>query len=92
MCCGQDEGGFGHGISNACDANDLAIFLDVKLHSLFLRTLIAHAHLRIHSPSLLFQPDLKTNGECVACYKGVPFTIEGKGVCTVKSMKGAPIK
>lgn len=37
-------------------------------------------------------PDLKTDGSMVACYKGVPFTVEGKGVCTVKSMKNAHIK
>eukprot|EP00038_Savillea_parva_P031269 m.84417 g.84417 ORF g.84417 m.84417 type:complete len:187 (-) comp9594_c0_seq4:1066-1626(-) len=37
-------------------------------------------------------PDLKTDGKCVACYKGVPFTVEGKGVCTVKSVTDAFIK
>eukprot|EP00035_Acanthoeca_spectabilis_P035401 m.34409 g.34409 ORF g.34409 m.34409 type:complete len:275 (-) comp7317_c0_seq1:6438-7262(-) len=37
-------------------------------------------------------PDLKTDDKCVACYKGVPFTVEGKGVCTVKSAKDAFIK
>ncbi|GMH39956.1 hypothetical protein BSKO_07860 [Bryopsis sp. KO-2023] len=37
------------------------------------------------------QPDLATNGERVACYKGVPFSTT-KGLCTVKSISGGSIK
>ena len=35
------------------------------------------------------KPDLHTNEECVACYKGSPFTVTGKGVCRSQTMKGA---
>jgi len=38
------------------------------------------------------QPDFRTNDECVACYKGVPFTVPGKGVCRSQTMKGTGIK
>nr|XP_002128682.2 aminoacyl tRNA synthase complex-interacting multifunctional protein 1 [Ciona intestinalis] len=38
------------------------------------------------------QPDLNTDNNCVACYRGVPFTIKGKGVCKVKTMKNSSIK
>lgn len=38
------------------------------------------------------QPDLNTDGEYVACYKGVPFEIEGKGVCKVQTMAKSSIK
>nr|CAB3220761.1 aminoacyl tRNA synthase complex-interacting multifunctional protein 1 [Phallusia mammillata] len=38
------------------------------------------------------QPDLKTNDECVACYKGVPFKVEGKGICKVQTLKNCRIK
>eukprot|EP00035_Acanthoeca_spectabilis_P006941 m.130746 g.130746 ORF g.130746 m.130746 type:complete len:107 (+) comp13727_c0_seq1:3918-4238(+) len=37
----------------------------------------------------VLKPDLRTDGKCVACYKGVPFTVAGKGVCTVVSEKDA---
>jgi len=37
------------------------------------------------------QPDLKTNDECVATYKGVPFKTS-TGVCRVKTLKQATIK
>lgn len=36
-------------------------------------------------------PDLKTNGECVATYKGLPFTTS-KGPVRVASLKNAHIK
>lgn len=32
------------------------------------------------------QPDLHTNAECVATYKGVPFEVKGKGVCRAQTM------
>ena len=38
------------------------------------------------------QPDLHTNEECVACYKGAPFSVEGKGVCKVQTLKNCGIK
>lgn len=38
------------------------------------------------------QPDLHTNKEGVACYKGAPFTVAGKGVCRSQTMKGTGIK
>ena len=37
------------------------------------------------------QPDLKTNSDKVATYKGNPFKTS-KGLCTVKSIVGGPIK
>lgn len=37
-------------------------------------------------------PDLKTNGEKVATYKGVPFTVPGKGVVTTQSLTEVQIK
>ncbi len=38
------------------------------------------------------QPNFLTNDDCVACYKGVPFTVPGKGVCRSQTMKGTGIK
>ncbi|KAK2103835.1 Aminoacyl tRNA synthase complex-interacting multifunctional protein 1 [Saguinus oedipus] len=38
------------------------------------------------------QPDLHTNDECVATYKGVPFEVEGKGVCRAQTMSNSGIK
>ena len=38
------------------------------------------------------QPELRVSEEGVACYRGVPFTVEGKGVCKVISMKNSAIK
>lgn len=38
------------------------------------------------------QLDLRTNEEGVACYKGAPFTVAGKGVCRSQTMKGTGIK
>lgn len=38
------------------------------------------------------QPDLKTDSNKVACYKGVPFTVPGKGVCTAPTMANSAIK
>lgn len=38
------------------------------------------------------QPDLKTNSDRVACYKGVPFTVAGKGVVTAQTMPNSLIK
>jgi methionyl-tRNA synthetase len=37
------------------------------------------------------QPDLSTNAELQACYKGVPLSTD-KGTCTVASVVGASIK
>lgn len=37
-------------------------------------------------------PDMCTNEEGVACYKGAPFTVAGKGVCCSQTMKGTRIK
>lgn len=37
-------------------------------------------------------PDLHTNETLQACYKGVPFTVPGKGIILSKSLKNSPIK
>ncbi|CAH6789054.1 Aimp1 [Phodopus roborovskii] len=38
------------------------------------------------------QPDLHTNADCVATYKGVPFEVKGKGVCRAQTMANSGIK
>ncbi|XP_063775300.1 aminoacyl tRNA synthase complex-interacting multifunctional protein 1 isoform X2 [Pseudophryne corroboree] len=38
------------------------------------------------------QPDLLTNEDCVAMYKGVPFEVNGKGVCKAQTMSRSSIK
>ena len=38
------------------------------------------------------QPDLYTNDECVATYKGAPFEVKGKGVCRAQTMTNSGIK
>ncbi|KAJ7327069.1 hypothetical protein JRQ81_016828 [Phrynocephalus forsythii] len=38
------------------------------------------------------QPDLHTNDQCVATYKGVPFEVKGKGVCRAPTMANCGIK
>uniref|UniRef100_U3FDG7 Aminoacyl tRNA synthase complex-interacting multifunctional protein 1 n=2 Tax=Micrurus fulvius TaxID=8637 RepID=U3FDG7_MICFL len=38
------------------------------------------------------QPDLHTNDQCIATYKGVPFEVKGKGVCRALSMANSGIK
>ncbi|NXV74500.1 AIMP1 protein, partial [Atlantisia rogersi] len=38
------------------------------------------------------QPDLQTNDQCVAMYKGVPFEVKGKGVCRAETMANSGIK
>ncbi|KAL4640469.1 aminoacyl tRNA synthase complex-interacting multifunctional protein 1 [Arapaima gigas] len=38
------------------------------------------------------QPDLRTNDQCVATYKGVPFQVAGKGVCKAQTMTNSGIK
>ncbi|XP_012510538.1 PREDICTED: aminoacyl tRNA synthase complex-interacting multifunctional protein 1 [Propithecus coquereli] len=38
------------------------------------------------------QPDLRTNDECVAMYKGAPFEVKGKGVCRAQTMANSGIK
>lgn len=38
------------------------------------------------------QPDLHTNDECVATYKGAPFEVKGKGVCRAQTMANSGIK
>ncbi|XP_077380684.1 aminoacyl tRNA synthase complex-interacting multifunctional protein 1a isoform X1 [Festucalex cinctus] len=38
------------------------------------------------------QPDLRTDGECVATYKGAPFEVAGKGVCRAQTMSNSGIK
>jgi len=37
-------------------------------------------------------PDLKTNTDAVATYKGIPFEIKGKGVVKTATLTGVPIK
>ncbi|XP_061685172.1 aminoacyl tRNA synthase complex-interacting multifunctional protein 1-like isoform X2 [Syngnathoides biaculeatus] len=38
------------------------------------------------------QPDLRTDGDCVATYKGAPFEVVGKGVCRAQTMTNSGIK
>ncbi|NXA52994.1 AIMP1 protein, partial [Nothocercus julius] len=38
------------------------------------------------------QPDLHTNDQCIATYKGVPFEVKGKGVCCAETMANSGIK
>ena len=38
------------------------------------------------------QPDLRANEEGVACYKGTPLTVPGKGVFKAASLRDTPIK
>ncbi|XP_040274194.1 aminoacyl tRNA synthase complex-interacting multifunctional protein 1 isoform X2 [Bufo bufo] len=38
------------------------------------------------------QPDLLTNDDCVATYKGIAFEVSGKGVCKAQTMSRSSIK
>lgn len=38
------------------------------------------------------QPDLRTDGACVATYKGAPFQVADKGVCKAQTMSNSGIK
>ncbi|XP_044046039.1 aminoacyl tRNA synthase complex-interacting multifunctional protein 1-like [Siniperca chuatsi] len=38
------------------------------------------------------QPDLRTDGQCVATYKGAAFEVVGKGVCKARTMSDTEIK
>ncbi|XP_054634699.1 aminoacyl tRNA synthase complex-interacting multifunctional protein 1-like isoform X2 [Dunckerocampus dactyliophorus] len=38
------------------------------------------------------QPDLRTDGECVATYKGSVFEVAGKGVCRAQTLSNSGIK
>lgn len=38
------------------------------------------------------QPDLRTNEEGVACYKGTPLTVPEKGVFRAPTLRGTAIK
>ncbi|KAM7419366.1 hypothetical protein PAMA_016476 [Pampus argenteus] len=38
------------------------------------------------------QPDLRTDGQCVATYKGAAFEVVGKGVCKAQTMSNSGIK
>ncbi|CAM4475863.1 unnamed protein product [Leuciscus chuanchicus] len=38
------------------------------------------------------QPDLRTNDQCVATYKGAAFEVAGKGVCKAQTMSNSGIK
>ncbi|XP_070845932.1 aminoacyl tRNA synthase complex-interacting multifunctional protein 1-like [Chaetodon trifascialis] len=38
------------------------------------------------------QPDLHTDGQCVAAYKGVAFEVVGKGVCKAQTLSDSEIK
>ncbi|XP_077460539.1 aminoacyl tRNA synthase complex-interacting multifunctional protein 1a isoform X2 [Stigmatopora argus] len=38
------------------------------------------------------QPDLRTDDQCVATYKGAPFQVAGKGVCRAQTMSNSGIK
>jgi aminoacyl tRNA synthase complex-interacting multifunctional protein 1 len=40
----------------------------------------------------IVQPELKTNDDLVATYKGIPFEIKSKGVIKTSSLKNVPIK
>ncbi|XP_026214729.1 aminoacyl tRNA synthase complex-interacting multifunctional protein 1-like [Anabas testudineus] len=38
------------------------------------------------------QPDLRTDGQCVATYRGAAFEVAGKGVCKAQTMSNSEIK
>ncbi|KAF0037318.1 hypothetical protein F2P81_010192 [Scophthalmus maximus] len=38
------------------------------------------------------QPDLRTDGQCIATYKGAAFEVAGKGVCKAQTMGNSGIK
>lgn len=38
------------------------------------------------------QPDLYTDENKVATYKGTPFKVEGKGICVAPTLPNVPIK
>lgn len=38
------------------------------------------------------QPDLRTDGQCVATYKGAAFEVAGKGMCKAQTMSDCEIK
>lgn len=38
------------------------------------------------------QPDLRTDEQCVAKYKGAAFEVAGKGVCKAQTMSNSGIK
>lgn len=38
------------------------------------------------------QPDLRTDEQCVATYKGAAFEVAGKGVCKAQTMNNSGIK
>lgn len=38
------------------------------------------------------QPDLRTDDQCVATYKGAAFEVAGKGVCKAQTMSSSGIK
>uniref|UniRef100_A0A1A7Y291 Aminoacyl tRNA synthetase complex-interacting multifunctional protein 1 n=1 Tax=Iconisemion striatum TaxID=60296 RepID=A0A1A7Y291_9TELE len=38
------------------------------------------------------QPELRTDGQCVATYKGAAFEVSGKGVCKAQTMSNSGIK
>uniref|UniRef100_W5LIV9 Aminoacyl tRNA synthetase complex interacting multifunctional protein 1a n=1 Tax=Astyanax mexicanus TaxID=7994 RepID=W5LIV9_ASTMX len=38
------------------------------------------------------QPDLRTDGQCVATYKGAAFEVNGKGICKAQTMTNTGIK
>lgn len=38
------------------------------------------------------QPDLRTDDQCVASYKGAAFEVAGKGVCKAQTMSNSGIK
>lgn len=37
-------------------------------------------------------PDLHTNADLLACYKGVPFSVPGKGNVATKTLKNVAVK
>lgn len=38
------------------------------------------------------QPDLRTDGQCIATYKGAAFEVACKGVCKAQTMSNSEIK
>ena len=40
----------------------------------------------------MVQPELHTNEEGVACYRGIPLMVAGKGVCRAATMRSSGIK
>ncbi len=81
VSCAGYEGMYSHVMRTlgSCDLHDLTGDPDNQLNS---KKKIFES----------IQPDLQTNEEGIACYKGTPWTVGDKGVCRSQTMSGTGIK